>query len=257
MAVATEEQYKSMETTVHKLATIMRDMAQHVYKNDEEDDDDSEDMDVEKMPMFREDEMVTEEEEIFEEPVMDKMPMEEDPMESDPLLEDMDKGGMYKDDGMMAEDEMNLDEELEMMRHEYKMAKNRRDKGYNNASKTNADEEDTSFGESPDSDIKGNEAQPAGMQGGDPMDETFNAKFSQMVSDVATLKKYFAGQAKKQRAGVRSKAPNPGLPNVNKGRTTEESQQSLIDMEKLTKDRSYKQINQLRMDVGDLPRSII
>lgn len=156
------------------------------------------------------------------------------------------------DDDGDADDMMPYDED-DMK--EYKAFKRFKalDKGYNNASKDRKDEEDSSFGESPGSDVKGNEPHDPAEEvngkvfDGDTEDETFNvsAMKLQLEGALDTVNKMAGRQ-------TIVKALIPGSGDANKGREPQMGDILTRDMEVATKKASYKDINRLRIQTGDL-----
>ena len=254
MTVADEKFEKSeVVTLMNELATVVRDMATDFYKNDVMDDDDD-DMEVEKMPMYQEDEPMMEEEDDMDGILENELPMDEDL----DMEDDMMKGEEPMMDDIM-DDEAALDEEIEMMRHQWKaikakIEKRKANKGYAATAKINADEEDAPFDEGPDGDVKGNEASPAGEQGGEREDETFNVKF--MRDLTSELKRFNKNMEKRQQSGVKSKAIVPGL-SIKKGRETQADNMITRDMEEQAKGRTWSELADLRVTTGDLPGRVI
>ena len=164
--------------------------------------------------------------------------------EEGPVGDPLDDETMKMEGEEELEDEI-MEDEIEMGRH--KKSKDTK-KGYANTARVKADEEDAPFGEQQDS-IKGNEASPAGEIGGAREDETFNAKFSRVLSDIEDLK-----SSKFSRAN----AVVPSIGNLQKGREsgTDTGNVMTRDIQEKAKDLSYKQLNEFRMQNGLLPRNI-
>ncbi len=164
---------------------------------------------------------------------------------------------------MGMEDEMPYDED-EMAMAYYKaakMTKSRMRKGFRNAAQVKSDEHDAPFGDK-DSSVEGNEPQPAGDQGGTPEDETFGpggtahrayaqGTYKALAKQVATLTKQL--EALSSEGQVIAKAVVPAV--TANGSREQEGQVILTrDMQEQAKKQSYKQLNALREEVGDLPR---
>jgi hypothetical protein len=245
--ITTDERLDAVTKSLGDLATVVRDMAVHVYKGDEAYGEEEEyEAPIEEAPA--EDEIAMND------------PMAEAPMESpmEPGLgmeEEVDK--MPEEEGMPEGEEMLPDPvaDEEMASHggmyrsrKAKVAKRKAvAKGYNNAARQKRDEEDAPFDEQQSS-IKGNEASPAGRMDGGREDETFNASFMQVTKELKTIREALGS------AGItvaRSVVPPVGT--VSKGRNAEPVMTR--DLEAEVKTRSWKELNKLREDVGDLPRN--
>ncbi len=137
-----------------------------------------------------------------------------------------------------------------------KVKKNRaQKKGYAGVSQTKRDEHDAPFGDK-DSDLKGNESQPAGSQGGEREDETFGPggmAYRKMRKDLNT-----AMTAVKELSGgvTVAKAITPGVPSQTDGEVTSPGHFTR-DMQMQVKGMSFRQICKMREDVGDLPSHLI
>ena len=244
------------------LASAMRDIAMHVFKHDPMAEN------GEYTPDMPEDlDMMGNHGMNRQEPPMDPMlgggdpaagggmPGMGDPMLEEPLPgeEDMELGMHYQsaeDDDEDDEDEINMSSPMA--------------KGYANTAQHTTDEEDAPFGEQ-QSNIKGNEPSPAGEMGGGREDETFNAAFSGTafagyMNEIRALRKDLqsGNRINKSRGQRRQQGPVvgavvPGLGNINKGRDGQVVMTA--ELEKAAKERSWKELNQLREVVGDLPRN--
>ena len=131
--------------------------------------------------------------------------------------------------------------------------KSRMSKGYANRALRTADEEDAPFDEQQD-DVVGNEPSPAGRMGGTREDETFNVNFSKLIGEVRGLRRDIRkGKLSKARGPV----PAPGT--IRKGRTvqtaTDNGMRITRDMESQIKSRSFRELNQLREEMGLLNRN--
>ena len=239
--MTTQEQVNILTKSVGDLATVVRDVAAHVYRKEGMYGEEEE---YEDMTFPEEGGMMGGEEEVLDEEVAmmgdNHMRMEDKDNDEDPTMDGS---------GMMKMDEDEDDEDMEKGMHKSKkVAKKKTKKGYAATAEIKADEEDSSFGDPPDSNIKGNEVSPAGEMGGDRGDETFNMKFTQdVIKELKGMKKALAD------SGIvvaKSIVPNPG--STTKGRTT--GGKVTPDMEMEIKKRSWKQINGLREQVGDLPK---
>lgn len=199
-----------------------------------------------------------------EDPAMDSQ-FQEDPMgapggmpgmEEDP----MNPGGMP---GMPGEEEMPYDED-EMAMAYYKarrMQKLRVQKGWRHAAKNTA-EHDGPFSEK-DSTVEGNETQPAGDQGGDREDESFGVggqssrayaggSYKALATTVQALKKQIGDLT--ANGQVISKALVPPVTAHNPQDAGPDGQILLTrEMQEQAKNQSYRQLNKLRIEVGDLP----
>ncbi len=132
-------------------------------------------------------------------------------------------------------------------------------KGYAASAKTKVDEHDAPFGEKDSDTGKGNEAIPAGTQGGDRGDETFgpggmaySAMKKQLSETNTLLRKVAAAQDGGQ---IIAKAVSPS----GSGNQREEQDSNLLtrEMQEDYKKLTFKQINAHREEVGDLPRNLI
>ena len=272
MPTLTNEQWKaSMAKNMGDLASVVRDMAMHVYsKHDPEMGGEEGAMgeDYDTVNFFDESDLMPEDggmtdPSMMEEDEMDPMAMSshgmsmndmEDPMMGDPGMEDpmMDDdlqmmGGMHKGGTMNADDLMN---QIDKMSAQLRIAKrnlNRMQKGYNDVSMERADEEDSPFDEQQDS-LDGNEPSPAGEQGGDREDETFNMQFQSLQKEISKLKT----QLNKKNI-AKTQVITPGISNINK---SDSGKGPVIDrdLETEIKKRSYREINALREDLGMLPK---
>ena len=236
MAVTIEKVAENVED----LASVMLDIAksqnalrQLVAKAFmDEDDEYEEEESIDKMP---EDEVL--EEEVFE---------EETPVE-----------------GIEPEDEYVEEEDVEMMGdHKRDWSKQKKSvkkakgvkkgvkKGYAGRAKPTADEEDAPFGEQQDN-VEGNEESPAGEMGGDREDETFNMKFSALKDEIKALRKALTDSGITVAKAV---VPHPGA--VTRKRALAGEGEGVItrDTQEQVKKRSFRDINRLREDMGDLPR---
>ena len=270
MATNVESQINGISKTMGDLAEVVRDLVTHVYQKDG---------------------MYAEEEEYEvagdpngmmpgEDPMMERGGMDAGMPPTDPMMDPGMGAGMPGEEmpGMMPEE---MPEEMEMevgaggggglagggsmqcsMGHYHKnYAKgslaaqrrkssalaNQRRKGYNNTALQTTNEEDAPFDEQQDS-IDGNQPSPAGKMTGERDDETFNMNFQSLSQDLAELKQIMSG-------GQTAKAVVPGLGKISKGRdgnvVTDRNFQEVI------KTRSFREINALREQVGDLPRNLI
>lgn len=286
MPTLTNEQWKaSMAKNMGDLASVVRDMAMHVYSKHDpemggENDGMGEDYDTvnffdesDLMPedggMGMDDPMMGGEEEEMdpmamsshgmamggmEDPMMGDAGMGGDPMMGDPGMEDpmmeddlQMMGGMHKGGTMDADDLMN---QIDKMNAQLRIAKRnltRIQKGYNDVSMERSDEEDSPFDEQQDS-LDGNEPSPAGEQGGDREDETFNMQFQSLQKEISKLK----GQLNKKNI-AKTQVIIPGQANINK---SDSGKSKVIDrdLETEIKKRSYREINALREDLGMLPK---
>lgn len=128
-------------------------------------------------------------------------------------------------------------------------------KGYAAAAQTKRDEHDAPFGDK-DSDLKGNEPQPRGAQGGEREDETFGPggmayrKMRKDLNSVMTSLKDVAGGVVVAKAiapsGAANQTPESG-----------EVTQVTREMQEQVKGMTFKQICKFREDIGDLPRFLI
>ncbi len=163
--------------------------------------------------------------------------------------------------GMPGEEEMPYDED-EMAMAYYKAAKmtkgRRLGKGFAHAAQAKNDEHDAPFGDK-DSTLEGNEKSPAGDQGGEREDESFgpggnslraNANgVYKMRQEIASLNKRL--ESLTGEGVVVSKAVVPARPAADGEQL---GQVTLTrEMQEQTKAMSYKAINKLREQVGDLP----
>lgn len=226
--------------SVGDLATITKNMAEHVYSEEEEDqmalgdplmgnptDDPMIDDKMGGMHHKQEEE---------EYPMLEDVPANGDPM--------MDKGGMYRKNEHMGEEEELLDEELQMA----DPSQGNFQRGYAGTAKTRSSEEDSPFGDT-DSTVAGNEPQPAGDMGGDREDETFNAKFMAVQADLRDLR----GRYNQMQ---RAKAISPPVGDMRKSQRIGgggSPQGVTRQMQVEAKSRSWAELNQLRTATGDLP----
>ena len=221
-----EDRLDTITKSLGDLATVVRDMAVHVYKEGQWGEEEYESM--EKMPPMD----VQEEEEMFEEEISlaDESPDEDD---SDDSSDSMDKSKTVKRASRLTKTGRKIG------------------KGFADRSLKTADEEDSPFDEQ-QNDVKGNEPQPAGAMGGDRTDETFNANFAAIMDEVNSLKKTIEDSGL---TVTRAVTPPPGT--IRKGReSTSEDTSGIVtrDVESEVKKRSWREINSLREEVGDLPR---
>ena len=158
-------------------------------------------------------------------------PMIDDPL-ADPMAEEMDPLKQRRPMGMARKAK----------------AQPSRNKGYNNVAVQTADEEDAPFGEQQDS-LEGNDPSPAGNMDGDREDETFNVSFATVVNEVRGMKAALAAN------GITVKSVTPGVNGFRKGR--DQGDVLVRDVEIMAKTRSWKELNALREQVGDLPRHMI
>lgn len=127
-------------------------------------------------------------------------------------------------------------------------------KGFADSAKDASDEEDAPFDER-QSNIEGNEPQPSGDMGGDRGDETFG-KMLTVMGEVRDLLKDAKGETKIDK----SVSPEiPGAGSRAEASRKEEGGQTpnKIELEKQLKDRSWKEINRFRIEVGELSGGII
>lgn len=272
MAEQTVEQRLDLITkSMSDLAGVVRDLAYREYhKNDVEDYGDEEEYeDPIEMRRMRKEE--------HEEPDGDEMPpiemsrmrkehpgdedVEEDTieLEDDGALEDVMPGEGDLEMGDEEDEDLYPTGDLEMMRKEAiakRKAYNKRRvaKGFSNVAQRTANEEDSPFGEQQD-DLAGNAASPAGEQGGGREDETFNAKFARDIlkSLRPMIRKEVA--AATGRKVTKARAITPPMGAIRKGR--EQSNEGVVtrDVEEQVKSRSFREINQLREQMGDLPKN--
>ena len=138
----------------------------------------------------------------------------------------------------------------------YKAFTQRR-KGYNSAARKRADEHDAPFGEK-DSDLKGAEPSPAGRMEGDREDETFG-KVS--VQKLAAVVKAAVGEELAARGLAGTVVAKSVVPaNTGNGAGATATPGGLTrEMQAAVKDHPgrFRAINNLREQVGDLPRNLI
>ncbi len=194
------------------------------------------------------------------------------PDEGAPVEDPIDKG-MYKNEGEGYEDNGddmmpydNEDEDAYMMRAMKKFKAVR--KGFADTGTVASNEEDAKFDEK-DSNVEGNEASPAGDQGGEREDETFGpggmsygASGSAGTKSVASDLKALNGMVTKL-AGVVGKGKviaKSNVPGVSKGAGARngnlENGSVTREMQEAAKGRSFKELNALRTQVGDLPAQL-
>jgi hypothetical protein len=187
-----------------------------------------------------------------EAPVPPQMPGMEDDMgygdeDAGLGMEDEDPMGDPMGDPAMP---MDQDEELNMAYKSLKLAQAkiaRIKKGYAASAKVNADEHDAPF-EDKDSGMSGNEASPAGDQGGAREDETFGKpSYKMLAKQVARL----TNQVNAMNGTVIAKAVVPAVPAKD---ATATNATITRDVQEQAKSLSYKQLNKFREEVGDLPR---
>jgi hypothetical protein len=174
--------------------------------------------------------------------------------------------GMPMDDDVpMDDDMMSYDEEDDdfMMAMKLLRAVRGTKKGYAAAAKVKADEEDSPFGDK-DSTVSGNETQPAGDQGGDREEETFGPG----GMAYRAMLKGFNVSPEQADAIVKARGGDhdPGQ-EIAKALIPEGSQDPRAgkegvgvltrEMQEAVKVRSFRDINRLRMDIGDLPRTLM
>ena len=127
-------------------------------------------------------------------------------------------------------------------------------KGYDDSAEVASDEEDAKFGDPAQGDVPANEPSPAGEGAGDAPftgnreDETFNVHAMQKA--IADLQKAVGGSP--AQTIVNSKVPASGQ--VNKGRQPGAGEIVTREMQEAAKGRSYKELNRLREEIGDLPK---
>ena len=252
---------KGLLDGVGDLANIVKNIAEHVYAEDDEGDDmelsNHEDMDAEEevdieladADMEMEDdtddlmlEDVEEDVEVDEFPVeagmnrMRRMDEESDVIEGD----DMEKGGMRR-----AMD----DEEVMDVAMKGGMKKSRRrkvHKGYANTSRRRSSEEDSPFGEQ-QSDMRGLAPVDDWGVGGERDEETFNMKFARMNKQVTQLQKELSAVRK-------AKAITPPIGDVQKSRRIGGGGGVITrEVQEQVKSRSWAELNHLRTMSGDLP----
>lgn len=215
------------------LAMVVRDMAvdqqslrRRVFKMDEDSYDAEEEY-----------EMVDKGDEMPEDVPPEGYP-EEEPMQ-------LRRGNKVMKDHMNGEEE----EDLADLPVEDDMMKASRNKGYANVAQQRVDEEDSPFDEQQDN-AEGNEPSPAGKMGGNRDDETFNVSFSALMSEISSLKKAVESSGitvaksvvPSPRSGTRGRTSGPAEPIMDR------------EMQSEVKSRSYREINQLREQIGELPR---
>lgn len=184
-----------------------------------------------------------------EEDIADIAPVEDKGMYAD-------KAGEYgedpMDDNMMPYDEEDEDAYMERARNMYRMRK-----GYAGTAQSASDEEDAKFDEK-DSDIKGNEASPAGEQGGNREDESFGPggmAYKSIKADISKLTNTVNKLAQAVGGEVVASSVVPGVTDRNK---VDKAQPTLTrEMQEQAKQRSFRDLNRLREEVGDLPRNLI
>lgn len=197
-------------------------------------------------------------------PEMDKMPVEgpegasedeEDYVDTVPIEDALPTGDGMEEDDEYDEDEMMMARKATKAKVKRSKAKTRRQtqKGYAGEADVNTDEHDSPFGEK-DADLDGNEDSPAGEQGGDSEDETFGpggmAYSKAILSELKKLTRQMSGQDEGQ---VISKASVPSgsgrQRNQPEGIITREQQEE-------AKKRSFRDLNRLREQTGDLQRNL-
>ncbi len=183
-----------------------------------------------------------------------RMPMDPNGMEPN----GMDPNGM---NGNGEEDYEHMDDDQMMMSYKQQIKRAYRRglvKGYADAAQENADEHDAPFGEK-DTDLGGgNEAtnQAAGEQGGDSDDETFGpggVAFRAMKKEMADLK---AILSRIDGGQVIAKADAPAIGRIAKGQVRDDGQTPTVtrDMQEQAKNLSYRDLNRIREDMGDIPQ---
>ena len=187
---------------------------------------------------------------------------EEETEEKDPMAPNKD-AAMYKNDeyddgeGMMPYDDESEDMYMARMRKGF-----RAKKGFADAAEEASSEEDSKWDEK-DSKIDGNEAQPAGDQTGNEDDETFGPggmAYSAMLKQIADIGKVVNGIAQKAGAEqivlAKGIVPGQGAVDPRGGPGQGGGVTVTREMQEQAKGRSYRDLNRLREEVGDLPRNI-
>ena len=250
---------ESLSRDVADLASVTRDLAQAVYKQGE----------TLEGPRTHSDE----EDEATQYPVaggpeatMTETRKNTPPMGKMPSLHEEPDGDELMPYAMDDEDEELMTSYKAFVREHGRAGLRKVLKGYADVAQDRATEEDTPFGEK-DADLDGNEPQSAGDQGGQRDDETFGVGglAPRDLSGVDATKMIAKLQARIQKleranepAGlaVAARAQVPGTGSTaTAGRGG--SQVTLTrDLQAKAKGLSYRQINKMREDVGDLPRFI-
>lgn len=186
--------------------------------------------------------------------------------EDDPL--GMGSDGSDSEDDMMPYDDESEDIYMSRMKSVFRATNKAKGvrKGFDNSATSASDEEDAKFGEA-DSNVPGNEPQPSGDNDGDSENESFGpggeasrpagaasgTYKGNSISRIAQLEKQVAELSGGQ---VIAKAIVPGAtgsdarnPNGNTGQFTREMQEE-------AKGRSFRDLNRLREEVGDLPKNL-
>ena len=248
--ITLEQKVDLLTGSVADIANAMSKMALQVYKNTHEDDDDEDEIQM-AMPGMSE----------VDPNMGGEMPGVRPPMPGEEDLE-MGHGMGYADPAMDPAMNPALnpgmggevppipgEEEMEMMgQPAYK--------GYANTAQQTANEEDAPFGEQQNN-VRGNEPSPAGEMGGGREDETFNVSFASYLADMrfitAELQKSGGRRTQPVQGLQTTQSPVPGLAPISKGRGGTEFVMT-PEMEVQVKSRSYRQINALREQTGNLPR---
>ncbi len=238
--MVTDAEIQEVQKSVADLAGHVMTIAKRVYAKDDKDYDDDE------MPYMDDDKKSKSR----------RMKMDEDDDDKDY----MDKHKKSKSRRMkMDEDE---DDEEYMDKHKKSKSRSTR-KGYDDAAEDRKDEEDASFGETPDSDSKGNEAlDPEDAPksppfSGDREDETFNvnAMVKSMTELTEAINKMGATTESDDGSQTLVKSMVPEGTARGNGRDAGEGELVTRDMQKEAIGRTYKDLNRLREEVGDLPRN--
>ena len=235
----TQEQVSLLTKSVGDLAEVVRDMARHVYKDG---------------GMYAEEEDYEAVNPMGGDPAMGgggaapgMDPAMPDPAMADPAMAD--PAAMPPTEDPMMEEEMAMGAPPMRRSQTFKQARGgakQLRRGYNDVAAETANEEDSPFDEQQDS-IEGNEPSPAGEMAGEREDETFNANF--MVKRLNNIEKTLVDN------GMLVKAMVPGVPIGTRGRN-DQAQTMGRDLEIQVKSRSFKELNELRTQMGDLPRTL-
>ena len=247
-AQTVEQQLVIISKSVGDLAEVVRDMARHVYNHDESMYSEEEDYQVAGMP------------EGMEQNMGGGVPMAEDaggiPGSMPGEMPDNMAQGMHmgeEEDPALMEDPMMEDPAVAQMGRPHSMSRGGRslNRGYAGVAVATADEEDSPFDEQQDN-LEGNEVSPAGEMGGDRADETFNANFSS-PQYKAMMQKLNRLEGAMTASGILVKGVVPGV-GLNKSRN--QGPVMIRDVEEAAKSRSFRELNALREQAGDLPRML-
>ena len=172
-------------------------------------------------------------------------------------------GNGYDDmagDGVDENGQMPYDDESEEMYMARMLKGFKAKKGFADAAEEASSEEDSKWDEK-DAKIEGNEPSPAGDQAGTEEDETFGPggmSYSAMLKSIGDISKVVEGIAQKVNGEqvVLSKGIVPGSGPDNRYGAQNQGGVVTREMQVEAKSRSWKDLNRLRMDVGDLPRNV-